>query len=1078
MADSYFREALAQLLAELDTKTPLEAWPVVSKSHSKVPEIRDSIHPKFVTDMLTGILRGVGQPVDVVRIHKRTRDDVLWRKALQPWRRSPLWLLLRVTLQTSLRTEAVPDKWYKSFMVYFMAYILKQALAASLPSDILFIMAAKISRRVLKLAVNDETPWMPYVNQTIEAAHLQLDKRWKTIEQNPDPFGTQSAWKSAKLSLNDDVSLTVSTLRPYLANVAARGEVPSNQHGFTPDCRPRIEMCSSTFPQVHLLVADAVMFLADLELWVQDWLDDWLIANRDSPITCTLLAELIEKFTTTASSQYAANPENISLMLLTAMDLWMALDKCAIQHYPLLSKYDPGFPVALLNPLLLPKKSQMKRLARVERYLTERKYASAYGSSLLFKDVDKENSFGVQYFNQSLQHQEKQRAIETAATIEREEKKRELQRVSAQYYRLMGESDALSCENVTYQPGSYRDRGSYHNPNNCRKCQLKRNAQNLNISVHEWPLPEGELEKKSAVFELDVPTAISNWRDTTYALLVDVFSPQILQDSQQNREKIYTLLTFSGLKRYVGSDARRLQLASVAKPFVVAHYGTKKVSQATEENLCVNNGLRYSMRDSKLHEWTPKLLNRCNVRRMCAFRLPSGSYETLQYALDNTTHTSNEVLASQSACPKALNIHEFYAFATLRSGDRLQWRNIARELVARVLNFAQEETYCLVVQAAWQAGRPRDGSSARESHADLEEEEFGISLLSVLGEVLGAIEGNWQGVVALRIFVALVTRLLSLSSHSRVHGACYIFLRRARKVALQWIRDVGQQCQASQDTEELRMLNLRALEMALTCHGTFDVDKQHIFALLASKEDIADVIECSITVHDRCPAVTDGLPKSLEAMLQRHWRLSHFLEPVLRNKILTDRDGIDIALRRVWEGYQPGRDWVGMGSPSERWMSTETSSEGDYSAMIVHYNILDGSLLVNGLPLTRLPRAYETHKTYCRLFSKKVLDVVPSTMRGMVFETRHEVCGQRVHFRMCESELIIRTRKETDVHEVIPIHALHDDFPRAFVEDYAHWLDLNTGFIEWRPLKDAWTSSPDNWRMRSYDQQAFSLSRG
>jgi hypothetical protein len=79
---------------------------------------------------------------------------------------------------------------------------------------------------------------------------------------------------------------------------------------------------------------------------------------------------------------------------------------------------------------------------------------------------------------------------------------------------------------------------------------------------------------------------------------------------------------------------------------------------------------------------------------------------------------------------------------------------------------------------------------------------------------------------------------------------------------------------------------------------------------------------------------------------------------------------------------------------------------------------------------------------------------------------------------MCESELIIPTRKETDVHEVIPIHALHDDFPRAFVEDYAHWLDLNTGFIEWRPLKDAWTSSPDNWRMRSYDQQAFSLSRG
>ncbi|OBT60109.1 hypothetical protein VE03_10524 [Pseudogymnoascus sp. 23342-1-I1] len=153
------------------------------------------------------------------------------------------------------------------------------------------------------------------------------------------------------------------------------------------------------------------MFLADLELWVQDWLDDWLIANQDSPITCTLLAELIEKFTTTASSQYAANPENISLMLLTAMDLWMALDKCSIQHYPLLSKYNPGFPVALLNPL--------------------EKDASTYGSSLLFQDVDKENSFGVQYFNQSLQHRKKWREIKAAATIEREEKKRQPQRLES-----------------------------------------------------------------------------------------------------------------------------------------------------------------------------------------------------------------------------------------------------------------------------------------------------------------------------------------------------------------------------------------------------------------------------------------------------------------------------------------------------------------------------------------------------------------------------------------------------------------------------------------------------------------------
>jgi hypothetical protein len=56
---------------------------------SQTTEIRDTVYPKLVTEMLTGILRGVGQPAHVSRIHKRTRDDVLWNDALKPWRRSP-----------------------------------------------------------------------------------------------------------------------------------------------------------------------------------------------------------------------------------------------------------------------------------------------------------------------------------------------------------------------------------------------------------------------------------------------------------------------------------------------------------------------------------------------------------------------------------------------------------------------------------------------------------------------------------------------------------------------------------------------------------------------------------------------------------------------------------------------------------------------------------------------------------------------------------------------------------------------------------------------------------------------------
>lgn len=79
---------------------------------------------------------------------------------------------------------------------------------------------------------------------------------------------------------------------------------------------------------------------------------------------------------------------------------------------------------------------------------------------------------------------------------------------------------------------------------------------------------------------------------------------------------------------------------------------------------------------------------------------------------------------------------------------------------------------------------------------------------------------------------------------------------------------------------------------------------------------------------------------------------------------------------------------------------------------------------------------------------------------------------------MHDSELIIRAKKQGQVYEMLPLHALDGDFPQAFVHDYAHWLDINTGFVEWRPLLNAWMSTSHNWQMRSGSQGEILLLRG
>jgi hypothetical protein len=177
----------------LDAETPLEVWPVVPKARTNAIETRDTVDPRFVTEMLMGLLRRIGQPRDVGCIWKHTRDNFLWKDAFAPWRRSPLWLLLRVALQTSLINsidKANAHSRYKSFMVFFMALDLERVVRTSQPSDMLFIMTAKISRPVLKLNAQENMPWSQYAHTTVEAAHQILAHRWSVIERNPDPMRT------------------------------------------------------------------------------------------------------------------------------------------------------------------------------------------------------------------------------------------------------------------------------------------------------------------------------------------------------------------------------------------------------------------------------------------------------------------------------------------------------------------------------------------------------------------------------------------------------------------------------------------------------------------------------------------------------------------------------------------------------------------------------------------------------------------------------------------------------------------------------------------------------------------------
>jgi hypothetical protein len=53
----------------------------------------------------------------------------------------------------------------------------------------------------------------------------------------------------------------------------------------------------------------------------------------------------------------------------------------------------------------------------------------------------------------------------------------------------------------------------------------------------------------------------------------------------------------------------------------------------------------------------------------------------------------------------------------------------------------------------------------------------------------------------------------------------------------------------------------------------------------------------------------------------------------------------------------------------------------------------------------------------------------------------------------------------TPLLQLIPRSVFVEDFPKDFVDDYVHWLDLGTGEVEFRPVESPWTPNLSNWRL-------------
>ncbi|KAI6115358.1 hypothetical protein EDD16DRAFT_1708752 [Pisolithus croceorrhizus] len=317
----------------------------------------------------------------------------------------------------------------------------------------------------------------------------------------------------------------------------------------------------------------------------------------------------------------------------------------------MLSDYSPEIPVVLLQRLLLRDAHDIQWLCLVYNYVCKHHSGARSGWSV-FSDQADANHFAVCYFNEDLPLQNLRDHIVNAAHQELEEKILELKQLIEWYKDIQRWAAEMDHDYKHTGLGKRK-----HIKRKCKKCKLE--STKIEITVHEWSLPEGPCQVALVVFELNHPVAFDMWH-SVICLLLDICSPPL-----KRRGPHTCLRKYSTLLSYHAEHTRsRIMLVSDVKPIIESHYCSIQV--LTEESkVCINNGLSFYYYDKHSEVSPIEAFHAVDISVTCSHQLPPGSYQNLQHFLQDTTHTSNQVLCSQAACDKDLSTHEYMAYGHL-----------------------------------------------------------------------------------------------------------------------------------------------------------------------------------------------------------------------------------------------------------------------------------------------------------------------------------------------------------------------------------------------------------------------------
>ncbi|KAE8384199.1 hypothetical protein BDV23DRAFT_189450 [Aspergillus alliaceus] len=1074
-----FQERLAIFLDQASEERIERFAAKARKAGASLVEARDTPNPHLITQMLMTLLEAQGSQISTPKIRKRLRDDVCWTKAYVPWRRNPLYLVIRVCIQRllySLHGPEIGRMYYKFFICAIHAELLQESMGI-LSVESCHLLVAKLSRRLSKLEIERQSSreasylvvenlfnsYGPWLEAVIQAATRIMEDEWvsfkNTVEKSVPSLPLRADPHDLRLKLPNSASHLHQLLSRWKRGYAEEALQSSSKN-------PDKGVCS---PYNHF--ANRYYSLKRLETQLKDRFPLSAIVYRDDK--CAALAKAIEHYLDEVSNLYDDCIERKSAMMVTLFQLWVVMDIYAVQQFPLLKEYRPPFPPEVLDILQLSKYEDLARLQDIQQYLKKRETQCRFKSLTLFSDPVR-NCFADRYVRCSSDADRLQRLnrdIETASSAAKYRKKVELDRINEQYSSLSQRITSAICTRKRDPPGT-----------GCTHCRLKKQRKKLQITAHEDFLPEesskhAAVQRRAILFELAMPSCLAAYRDTSWRIIAKFGRPKDGMEASLPQPRVL-LSRWDSLRPYVNHCELRFHLASTTKSFLVSHYKGSALP-VTDAQILLPFGLRLSYYDTREERWASHLSSGFTFAHSFGIHQSIltllGPENASEFAADADGPSSYKIMSVQNKSPGSLSAHEYMAYQNLLAGKASRWLSVLRELGSSNINFSSEATMHLFNYLAMQAGPSYEGERLRKVHAVFEDVTFCTRLANQIESLLQGISDNWRESFCMEALITFALRLCSLGPTQAATEGRRLLLT-ARQITLRWIHRIREDIGQAVDSEAAKQLSSYALLAGLLCKRTFEFDCDH----LRDDSALETFLRACMAIPENMTLKPEQLPATTRGMLIRDIQMTVSIHGLLQSTIQRHPESLQLAISSVWPDtadrprtYRPWR----FISKSDIWMVSTATASDLSRPQLVHYHILEGHLLVDRKPVGKLPAEIRDADSVQELFGPQHLLVFPSALRDMTYVLSTLRSGHQIHFGLYEGKVVIRARVHGTVLQFVERTVfgtgIRADLPTPLLDEYFHWLDLGSGELEFRRRAHLWWyKRPGNWMLHVGVRQA------